>query len=87
METNKNKLFLNCDEAKIICDKSQYNESTFWERLRLGIRYAYCHITRSYVKRNKKLSNLVSDENVRCMNTDSKNELKTEFEKKLQHKQ
>lgn len=86
MNTKKSKLFINCDEAKLICDKSQYNESTFWERIRLNIRYAYCHITRSYVKRNKKLTDLMSDKNVACMDSTSKTELKTKFEKKLQHK-
>lgn len=86
METKKSKLFINCDEAMFICDKSQYNESTFWERFRLNIRYIYCNITRSYVKRNNKLSDLVSNENVACMNSQSKTELKTKFEKELQDK-
>lgn len=85
METKKNKLFIDCDEAMFICDKSQYNESTFWERFRLNIRYIYCHITRSYVKKNKKLSDLVSHENVTCMNATSKTELKSKFEKELEH--
>jgi hypothetical protein len=86
MTAKKNKIFINCDEAKSICDKSQYNESTFWERFRLNIRYVYCHITRSYVQRNKKLTNLMSDKNVACMNSQSKTELKTKFEKELQGK-
>ena len=72
METKKNKLFIDCDEAMFICDKSQYNESTFWERFRLNIRYIYCHITRSYVKKNKKLSSLkkikINTHDNRCSN-------------------
>jgi hypothetical protein len=86
METIKKKIFINCEEAAHICDKSQYNEATWWERFRLNLRYAYCHITRSYVKQNKKLSDLVSNEKVTCMNSASKNELKTKFEKELKHK-
>lgn len=86
MESKKSKLFIDCDEAKYICDKSQYNESTLWERLRLNIRYIYCHITRSYVKQNKKLSALVTDDKVSCMDSSSKNTLKVEFEKELQNK-
>jgi hypothetical protein len=86
MTTKKNKIFINCDEAKSICDKSQYNESTFWERFRLNIRYFYCHITRSYVKRNKKLTDLISDKNVTCMDSVSKSELKSKFQKELLHK-
>lgn len=81
------KLFIDCDEAAHICDKSQYNESTWWERLRLNLRYLYCHITRSYVKQNKKLSNLVSDKKVVCMDLDKKIELKEKFDHELQHGQ
>lgn len=86
MTTKKRKLLINCDEAKFICDKSQYNESTLWDRIRLSIRYVYCHITRSYVKRNKKLSDLISHKNVTCMSNASKIKLKTEFKKELQDK-
>lgn len=86
MEAKKSKIFINCDEAKHICDKSQYNESTFWERFRLNIRYIYCHITRSYVNKNEKLSHLVSDKNVTCMDQISKENLKEKFEQELQHK-
>lgn len=87
MEVKKRTLFINCDEAKLICDKSQYNESTWWERLRLNLRYAYCHITRSYVKQNKKLTTLFTHENVRCMDNKTKTILKHKFEQELQHQQ
>lgn len=82
----KNKIFLiNCDEAKHICDKSQYNESTWWDRLRLKFRYAYCNATRSYVKRNKKLSELVNDNKFDCMENKSKSELKIKFNQELKN--
>lgn len=87
MEAKKNTLFINCEEAALICDKSQYNEATLWERLRLNIRYIYCHLTRSYVKQNKKLSALITDEKVTCMDHTSKDNLKVEFEKELQNQQ
>ena len=87
MEAGKNTLFINCDEAKLICDKSQYNESTWWDRFRLNIRLIYCHITRSYVKQNQKLSKLITDEKVDCMETKSKADLKTKFEQELKKQQ
>lgn len=87
MEAGKNTVFINCDEAKNICDKSQYNESTWWDRFRLNIRYIYCHITRSYVKQNSKLSELVTDKKVVCMESKSKIELKTKFEQELKKQQ
>mgnify|MGYP000082504981 CR=1 FL=1 len=86
MKEQKNKLFVSCDEAKYICDKSQYSESTFWERLQLKMRYAYCHITRAYVKRNKKLSELIQDQQVTCMDATKKADLKIKFTEELQNK-
>ena len=83
MEAKKTKLFINCDEAKLICDKSQYNESTWWERFRLNLRLIYCNITRSYVKKNSKLTNLINNRDVECMDKDKKEELKKVFQKEL----
>jgi len=87
MEAKKSKVFIDCDEAKHICDKSQYNESSLWDRFRLNLRFIYCNITRSYVKRNQKLSKLVTDENVECMDNKSKANLKTKFDQQLQNHQ
>jgi len=87
MEAKKSKVFIDCDEAKHICDKSQYNESSWWDRFRLNLRFVYCNITRGYVKRNQKLSNLVSDDKVECMDSKSKTSLKTKFDKQLQNHQ
>lgn len=87
MEAKKSKVLIDCDEAKHICDKSQYNESSWWDLLRLNIRFIYCNITRAYVKRNQKLSKLVTDDNVECMDSKSKTELKNKFEQRLQNHQ
>lgn len=86
MTTKKSKLFISCEEAKYICDKSQYHESTFWEKLQLNIRYAYCHITRAYVKKNQKLSELVQSDSVTCMDPKKKAEIKMKFINELQDK-
>jgi len=87
MEAKKSKVFIDCDEAKYICDKSQYNESSWWERFRLNLRFIYCNITRSYVKRNQKLSELVNNKKVDCMKANVKAELKTKFTQELQNHQ
>ena len=56
MKEKSTKLFIDCEEAKHICDKAQYNETTWWELFRLNIRLLYCNITRAYSKRNQNLS-------------------------------
>ena len=39
----KSILFISCEEAHNICDKSQYGEATGWERVKLGIRLCWCN--------------------------------------------
>ena len=81
------KLFIDCEEAKHICDKAQYNETNWWEIFRLNIRTLYCKVTKTYPKRNQKLSKLVTDKKVDCMEVKSKAELKTKFEEELKNQQ
>ena len=81
MESKKTRIFINCEQAAHICDKSQYNESTWWERLRLNLRFIYCSITRAYVKRNKKLTAMVKD--AQCMDSVAKENLRKAFDKHL----
>ncbi len=83
METKKSKLFIDCEEAKYICNKSQYNESSWWERFRLNLRLLYCSITRAYVVKNKKLTKLIENNDVQCMDNKKKQKLKTDFQKEL----
>ncbi|HZW63964.1 MAG TPA: hypothetical protein VFF15_10010 [Flavobacteriaceae bacterium] len=79
-------LFITCEEAKHICDKAQYGEATRWEKLKLRLRFAWCHITRIYAKRNAKLTQIVKEANVNCLEQKEKNELKFHFEKELKKK-
>ena len=76
-------LFISCDEAKHICDKAQYNEASFWEKIELNIRYSWCKFTRAYVKKNRQLTNAVQQSNLECLNNSEGENLKKEFEKEL----
>ena len=76
-------LFISCDEAKHICDKAQYNEASFWEKIELNIRYSWCKFTRAYVKKNRQLTNAVQQSNLECLNNSERENLKKEFEKEL----
>jgi hypothetical protein len=58
-------LFISCEEAKHICDKAQYGEATLWEKFELKLRLSWCHITRSYVKKNQKLSEVLRKTNLK----------------------
>ncbi len=47
-----NKIFLNCDEATAICDKNQYKEATFWEKVKLTYHLFFCKGCGVYTKQN-----------------------------------
>lgn len=47
---------LTCDEASTICDKSQYNEASFWEKIKLKVHLFLCKKCGLYSKQNKIMS-------------------------------
>lgn len=79
----KSFLFISCDEAKHICDKTQYGETTEWERLKLGIRLFWCKFTKSYSQNNNKLTEVVEKAEVNCLKSKERKKLQKEFEKEL----
>lgn len=51
-----NLLFINCDEATSICNKSQYNEASFWQIIKLKLHVFVCKNCGLYVKQNKTIT-------------------------------
>ncbi|OGS70353.1 MAG: hypothetical protein A3F91_07735 [Flavobacteria bacterium RIFCSPLOWO2_12_FULL_35_11] len=47
---------LTCDEASAICDKSQYNEASLWEKIKLKAHLFLCKKCELYAKQNKIMS-------------------------------
>lgn len=78
-------LFITCEEAQHICDKSQYGEATFWEKIKLNIRLSWCKITRAYTKRNKTLTKTMKSSKVDCLKQHEQQELKEKFENQLKN--
>lgn len=83
--TIKRRLFIHCDEANINCDKSQYNEASYWDKLKLTLHLLFCKACRNYSKNNAKLSKLVKEPNVDCLSQKERNNLKDQFNKVLHH--
>ena len=92
---NKNKIFIPCDEANHVCDKSQYKEASLWEMVKLNVHLLYCKACRTYSANNSKLTKMmnsskavgVSDNAAFRLDDDIKNAFKSDFEKALkEHK-
>lgn len=82
----KHFLFISCEEAFHICDKSQYGEATLWEKIKLNLRYIWCKFTQSYVKKNKQLTKAIKTSNLHCLQNSERERLIEEFNRELKNK-
>lgn len=46
------KFFINCDEATKICNKNQYKEATFFEKIKLRFHLLLCKYCKQFSKQN-----------------------------------
>ena len=77
---------INCEEAGHICDKSQYKEATFWEKVRLNIHLIYCRACQKYTARNTKLTKAVKNPKVNTVSKEEKADLQELLNKQLSGK-
>lgn len=83
-QTKKGLLFISCEEAQHICDKSQYDEASTWEKIKLNLRLSWCRVTRAYYKRNTKLTDKIKESNVDCLTPECKENMRKELDKAIQ---
>lgn len=81
--STKFKFFISCEEAKHICDKSQYGEAGFWEIIKLKLRLSWCHITRAYSSKNAKLTELVQKSNIDALEQEKKDEMHRKLQQEI----
>lgn len=74
------KITMQCQEANHVCDKNQYKEATFWEKVRLNIHLIYCRACRKYTSRNIKLTKAIKNPMVQ---TADKADLKQRLQQEL----
>jgi hypothetical protein len=79
----KNKFFISCEEAKHICDKSQYGEASIWDKIKLKLRLSWCHITRSYSNNNSKLTKLMKESEIQVLKRNEKEEMQQKLQEKI----
>lgn len=78
-----NKIFVSCEDANHICDKNQYKEASFWEKVKLNIHLIYCKACRKYSSKNTKLTKLYKDPKVISINQSVKDSMKEQLKKKM----
>lgn len=78
---------VSCDEATTICDKSQYNEATLLEKIKLNWHLLMCRVCSKYVIQNRTMTGLfkmkASDckNHKHCLSSDDKDLLKEKLKK------
>ena len=65
-----------CEKANHICDKSQYHESSFLEKVKLNIHLIFCRVCREYTAKNQRLTRVLKNAKVRILSNDEKVVLK-----------
>lgn len=78
-------LFISKEDAFHICDKSQYCESTLWEKIKLNSRYIFCRATRAYVNRNKKLTKAMKSSHLECLEYSERKLMEDRFSEQLKN--
>ena len=81
----KSFLFITCEEAYHICDKSQYGESSMWEKIKLNLRYVWCRFTRAYVQKNIKLTKAMRLAKVQSLEQHERDLMVHKFNQLLKH--
>lgn len=77
------KIKVPCHEANHICDKNQYKEATFWEKVKLNVHLIYCSACRSYSLKNGKLTKLVNKKEIQTVSLSEKEILEQRLQEQL----
>lgn len=84
MGNKKYKVFVSCDVANHVCDKTQYNEASLWEKIKLNLHLLYCKACRKYTQNNQKLTKAIKESEVQCLDAIAKEHIKEQFEAELE---
>ncbi|OEK07923.1 hypothetical protein A8C32_15720 [Flavivirga aquatica] len=79
----KLKIFIPCEEANHVCDKTQYKEATLWEKIKLSAHLIYCRACRKYTKNNSMLTKKIKESKVECMTIEAKKAMKENLKQAL----
>ncbi|QBA64893.1 hypothetical protein EQY75_10335 [Muriicola soli] len=73
---------ISCDEAALICNKSQYHEASLLEKIKLKWHILFCNTCKSFSAKNKQLSYLFGKARLYILSDASKEELKRKLKER-----
>jgi hypothetical protein len=76
-------IIFKCKEASHICDKSQYKESSFIERLLMRMHQWMCKVCREHSAENTKLTEIIQKADLKTMPAERKDELRQVIQQEI----
>ncbi len=74
---------IDCSNGKMLCDKNQYKETTFLEKVKLNLYLIVCSECRSYTSNNNKLTKALKSKKVHNVSASEKEFLKQKLQEQL----
>jgi len=79
------KIMIKCEEASTICDKIQYHEATFLDRIKLRMHLFLCKKCGLYSEQNKLMSRLFNTHLLNHHHNNLSDDVKEDLKEKLKH--
>ncbi|MDB4292341.1 hypothetical protein N9954_02980 [Maribacter sp.] len=75
-------MMISCEKAALICNKTQYREATFMEKMKLRFHLLMCKTCPSFTKRNTQLTSICDKANLQSLTELQKEVMKKELQDK-----
>ncbi len=71
---------ISCDKAKILCHKSQYNEASLWDIIRLKLHLFTCKACNAFSSKNTRFTTLCDQAHLQGLSEQEKLIMKEKLE-------
>ncbi len=71
---------ISCEKAAIICNKTQYKEASFMEKLKLRFHLLMCKTCSAFTKKNSELTSICDKANLNGLSASDKAKMKQELQ-------
>jgi len=73
---------MSCEQAAKICNKTQYREATFIEKIKLRYHLFICKTCSTFTKQNTELTSICEKANLKSLSEQQKEAMKKELQNK-----
>jgi len=73
---------ISCEKASQICNKTQYNEASFMEKMKLRFHLLMCKTCSAFTKQNTEFTTLCEKANLQGLSEQEKLKMKEQLQKK-----